>query len=177
MSPKEMPFATKPPRANHAYQPLPLSALSRASCAGCSAACSARWAELRICLVAIAPPEEVVAVGTVLTKVWVRAGTLARAFASDVTDPLKQGIFGYSLRPRLRSEGWRELRRLTSWSEDLREEHERDHKARVCLACGRELDKPPRSLGSLRCLECRSSGARLDQELVRRWHVRGAHLH
>jgi hypothetical protein len=65
---------------------------------------------------------------------------------------------------------------LASWA-DKETEHDRQRQVLVCLACGAPLEEPLTLLGSLRCLECRGSGQRLDPELVRAWQSNGAHLH
>ena len=65
---------------------------------------------------------------------------------------------------------------MASWV-DQKSEHEHESKPVLCLACGIALDEPFTRLGSLRCLECRSSDRCLDPELVGEWRADGGHLH
>jgi hypothetical protein len=67
---------------------------------------------------------------------------------------------------------------LASWA-DQKNEHEHEHKGKpvLCLACGVPLDEPFARLGSLRCLECRSSDRSLDPDLVGEWQADGGHFH
>jgi len=46
----------------------------------------------------------------------------------------------------------------------------------VCLACGRPLEIGLQFPSSLRCLECRETGALLDPAVVERWQAEGAEI-
>jgi len=43
-----------------------------------------------------------------------------------------------------------------------------------CLACGKQLNAPLSTAGSLRCLDCRAREAPLNRELVALWQKRGS---
>jgi len=65
---------------------------------------------------------------------------------------------------------------LASWA-DEKNEHDHPRQPFLCLACGTPLDEPFTRLGSLRCVECRSSERSLDPELVGEWQANGGQLH
>jgi hypothetical protein len=45
-----------------------------------------------------------------------------------------------------------------------------------CLACGKRLNAPLSTTGSLRCLDCRADEAPLNSELVGLWQKRGSNF-
>jgi hypothetical protein len=65
---------------------------------------------------------------------------------------------------------------VASWA-DHKDEHDQQRQPAVCLACGTPLNMPFTHLGSLRCVECRSSDERLDPEIVSEWQANGGPLH
>ena len=64
---------------------------------------------------------------------------------------------------------------MSTWS-SLEQQHDDDRipQKLQCLACGKPLQAPLSSAGSLRCLDCRDANAPLDAALVREWHASGA---
>jgi hypothetical protein len=55
---------------------------------------------------------------------------------------------------------------------------EGDHPERPlrCLACGKPVEQPLSSVGSLRCLACREADAPLDPTLAAEWQAKGANF-